>query len=595
MTMPPRQDVVSAAILRSKFEAVVAEMEATLANTAYSPTIGVSRRCATALFTEEGQLIAVSNPLYMYPMAMTAATVIDYFQYDLSAEDVLLTNDPYGGGAGLQTFTLVAPVAYGDSITLYVAVCGHTEDFAGNVRGNLDPGATELWAEAARCTPVRLVREGKLRRDLLQTLSLNSRNPVAFGLDIEAMKAAAEIGRARLGGLLDSYGREPLLAAVDWVLDYSERRMRALIEQLPPGRHEGRGVLAHDAHGGREATVRVALSATGGAVTIDFSGTDAQSPGFVNASRSVSSTFAVLPLIVAFGGEVPCNAGSMRCVNVIAPEGTLVNPRYPAPTGWGLQHAGCEIAEAVSAAIDLALPGHGGRVTSNAMLLFSIHHLARHGRTVEQAEMFDFSNFALGDTDATAEHDGWGLPGIAARVPLPSVELYEAGRGGRVDQFEYAIDSGGPGTQRGSPGTRAVISLPRPPAGELRLTAVVVPRSESGLAPHGGQAGSGNAIEIRSSGEKQLDVLDVVTGWPLQDDATITVVMGGGTGWGDPYARAPEQVLTDVVDGLVSVEAARQRYGVAIDPESLTLDRHATGLIRGEHAAITEIRERKHG
>ncbi|CAE6753850.1 Acetophenone carboxylase delta subunit [Paraburkholderia domus] len=591
--MSPRPDVVFAAILQSKFEAVVAEMEATLANTACSSTISVARHCATALFTEQGQLIAVSNPLYMYPMAMTVATVIDYFQYDLAAEDVLLTNDPYGGGARLQTFTLVAPVAYGDSITLYVAVCGHTEDFAGNVRGNLDPSATELWAEAVRCTPVRLVREGKLRKDLLQTLSLNSRNPGAFELDVDAMRAAVEIGRTRLGGLLDGYGSAPLLKAVEWSLDYSERRMKALIEQIPSGRHEGSSVLAHDAHGGLHATVRAALVAGDGALTIDFTGTDAQSQGFVNASRSISSTFALLPLIAAFGGEVPCNAGSMRCVKVIAPEGSLVNPTYPAPTGWGLQHIGCEIAEAVGVALDRALPGCGGRVAANAMLLFSIHHLARHGQTVEQAEVFDFSSFVQGDADATAHHDGWGLPGIAARVPLPSVELYEASRGGRVERFEYQIDSAGAGMQRGSPGTVAVLSLPRPAAGEFRLTAVVVPRTDTQQAPHGGQLGSGNSIQIRS-GEMLADAIDVLIDWPLREDATVTITMGGGAGWGEPFARTPEQVLTDVADGLVSVDAARSRYGVKIEMDSLVLDRDTTARLRRDSETLTAVAEPDH-
>src|SRR5882757_238288 len=102
---PPTHDLVSATIARSKFEAIVAEMQATLVNTAYSSAISVSNRCATALFSERGQLIAVSNPAYLYPMAMTAAVVIDKFQFDLSSEDVLVTNDPYGGGTCVQNFT----------------------------------------------------------------------------------------------------------------------------------------------------------------------------------------------------------------------------------------------------------------------------------------------------------------------------------------------------------------------------------------------------------------------------------------------------------------------------------------------------------
>lgn len=583
---PQKRDLVSATILRSKFEAIVAEMEATLINTAYSSTISMSKQCGTALFTEQGQLIAISNPLYMYPMAATAAAVIDRFQFDLSSEDVLLTNDPYGGGTRIQNFTIVAPVTYGDSITLYLGVCGHTEDFGGDLRGNFNPAATEIWAEGARCPPMRLVREGRMRKDVLQTLSLNSRNPVAFGLDIQAMLAASDIGKRRLVDLLDSYGTESLFAAVDWVLDYSERRMRALIEQIPPGRYEGSSVLARDGHGKQNLNVRVAIAVSDGGITIDFTGTDPQSAGFVNMSRSATASFAVLPFITAFGGEVPCNAGTMRCLNVIAPERTLVNPVLPAPTGWCLQHLGNEVSDAVCDALSKALPERVGRVTANELLLFSIHRLARHGQTIEQVEMFDFSSFVQGDSDATADHDGWGMPGIAARIPLPSIELYEAERGGRVEQIEYAADSAGPGTQRGSPGTVAVISLPRPTAGDLHLTASVVTRSDVNATGRG----SANAIAVDCEG-KHTDVTDVVPNWKLPADAKITIVMGGGKGWGEPHLRPTEQVRADVADGLVSVDAARTYYKVIVNGDTMAIDEGATTRLRGAPRVAKPLRK----
>ena len=584
------QDHVAATILRSKLEAVVAEMQATLINTAYSSTISVSNQCATALFTEAGQLIAVSNPVYMYPMAMTAATVIDKFQYDLSSDDVLLSNDPYGGGTRVQNFTVVAPVSNGDSIVLYLAVCGHTEDFGGDFRGNFNPSATEIWAEGARCPPLRLVREGKIRKDVLQTLSLNSRNPLAFGLDIDAMLAATEIGRRRLAETLDGYGTQPLLAAIDWVLDYSERRMSALLEQIPAGRYEGESVLACDMHGKENVTVRVAVSVANGAVTMDFTGTDAQSAGFVNTSRSTAATFALLPLISAFGGELPCNAGALRRVTLITPPGTAVNPTVPAPTGWGMQHLGSEIADAVGAALSTALPERVGRAMANCMLLFSIHRLARHGQTQEQVEVFDFSNFAQGDSDANSECDGWGMPGIAARVPLPSIELYEAERGGRIERLEYVTDSCGAGHRRGSPGTVAVISLSRPAAGALHLTATVMPRAKVGAAfGDGGCFGSSNRIFVDCEG-KRTAVTSVIPDWQLPANAKITVEMGGGRGWGLAQQRSIEHVRADVADELIPVDAARTAYGVVLDAKTLVVDEAATRRLRRESGAGPTVR-----
>jgi N-methylhydantoinase B len=592
-TITPKQDLVSATILRSKLGAIVAEMEATLANTAYSHAISVSRQCAAALFTEQGELVAVSNPLYMVSMAMTAEVIVDRFQFDLTAEDALLTNDPYGGGTRVQTFTVVAPVRHGDSIAMYLAVCGQTEDIGGDVLGNVNPAATEIWAEGVRCTPVRLVREGKLCKDIRQTLELNSRQPEALALDIDATLAAVAVGRRRLQDLLARHGIEALREDVEWVLDYSERRMRAMVEQLPPGRYQGSCTLPHDCHG-QPKTVYVALEADAGNLTIDFAGTDAQSAGFVNTSRAACATFALLPLLAAFGGEMPCNAGVLRCVEVLAPEGSVVNPKYPAPTGWGLHHLGNEISNAVCEALEKAVPGRAGRVTANSILLYAIHRQSRYGQTVEQLEVIDFSCLAQGDADASAEQDGWGLPGIAARVPLPSVELHEAEHGGRVEQLEYVVDSCGAGEHRGSPGTVVVIALPRPEAGALHLTAVVMAVSASGTTSSKRQQGHSNAVRLDSEGSA-IEVKDLLVNHKVGADARLTVTMGGGSGRGSALRRAPQKVAADIADGLVSVGAAREHYGVVVDPQTLHLDLRATQELRDRRTAeISPAKETVH-
>lgn len=579
-----RVDIVVGSMLQRKLEALVAEMDRTLVNTAYSSHISVSRRCATAVFTEQGRLVAVSNPLYAYPLSMIVERVIDYFLYDLSAEDVLLTNDPYGGGTRVQEFTLVAPVARGDSIGMFVAVCGQTEDFAGDVRGNFHPGATEIWAEGARCSPVRLVRDGKLRKDVLQTLLLNSRSPVALELDLHAMRAAASIGRRRLEEVFEAHNAKSLLENVNWVLDYSERRMRSSIGRIPNGRYEGVGTLGRDPHAGCEKHVRAVLDVHDGHVTIDLSGSDAQSTGFVNATRAVSSSFAFLPVLAACGGGVPCNAGSMRCIDVVTCPKTVVDPVLPAPVGWGFNHVGAEVADAVRHALEAALPGVTPRIAANGVLLQAVHHLSRHGQTVEQAELLDLSSFGQGDSDAAPDHDGWGLPGLSAAVPLPSIELYESTRPGLIEAIEFATDSAGPGKWRGSPGTRAVIRLPRPTLGELSLDAVVVPRVPGSLE-HGGMPGSQNEVVIEC--ETTIAIENSLRSCVLPGAARVTLTMGGGCGWGDPAERAPELVAADVASGLLSPGFAAARYGVVLEAGSFKVDSAETARRR---EALTSAR-----
>jgi N-methylhydantoinase B len=578
-----KPDQIATEILRSKFDAIVAEMQATLVSTAYSAPISSARECASALFTETGKLVAVDNPLYMYSMAMTAANVIDRFQYDMSGEDILVCNDPYGGGTRLQSFTIIVPVVHGDAIVLYLGVSGHTEDVGGDMRGNFNPRATELWAEGIRCPPVKVYRDGKLRKDMLETLCLNSRNPNAFRLDLEAMIAAANVGRRRIAELFEQYGAAVVLAAADWVLEYSRRRSRALIDRLPGGRYEGQCLLAHDCQGHTKLAIKVAVTIGDQRVVIDFSGTDPQTTSFVNGPLAATSAFAVLALLVALGSNVPRNAGFMDTVEIIAPEGTLVNPRYPAPIGWAMQHPGHEIAAAVLEALRRAVPDLVSNMTANTPLLFAISHQIRHGHTVEQTEFIELSHFTQGGCDGAHGRDGWGMPGIAAHVPLPSIELYETGRGGRVEKFEYVVDSSGAGAFRGGPATEAVVVLPKPSVGELHLTACLLANDGRGELQ---SRSNSNAIEIMI-GNTTTVVQDVLIDRRLDTDARIAVVMGGGRGWGHPYDRPAELVRMDVLNGVVSLEAARRDYGVVLDRASLSIMEAETQRQRAERRAAT--------
>jgi N-methylhydantoinase B len=581
MTQPSAgQAIVAATIVRSKLDAIVAEMEAVLVNTAYSPNVSVSRQCAAAVITEQGEVVAVSSAAHLYPLAFTSALIVDRYQYNLAGEDVLLTNDPYGGGTRVQNFTAVAPVSDGESIGMYVAVCAQTEDFGGDLRGNLNPAATEIWAEGARCPPVKIVREGRSQRDLLKTLALNSRNPVAFELDVQAMIAAANIGRRRLLELFERHGRAELAAIVQSILDFSERRTRALLGQVPAGTYSGEASLEHDGQGRRQLPIKASLSFANGGVRADFTGTAPQSTSFVNATRAAAATHVLLPLVTALRGEVPLDAGTLRRIELVLPEGSLVNPTLPAPTGLGEQHVGHEVASAVTLALTAALPDQAARVTANSMLLFSTYRATRHGQTLEQIESHDLSNFVQGGTDGSPERDGWGMPGAAARVPLPSIELYQTERGGRIEALEYTVDSAGAGCQRGSPGTSAVISLPRMADGVLQVTSMVV---KDGAREHA------NSILLHGdNGAREID--GVVVNQLLDTDVRIVLTMEGGRGRGDPLDRAPACVARDVHDGLVSMQTARDIYGVILDAAGGGIDESATERRRAELRAEAGLR-----
>ena len=576
-------DQITAEVLRSKFDAVVAEMRATLINTACSTTISEANQCCSGLFTEAGSLVTIDNPLHLSSMAETAAAVLDYFQYDLGSEDILLTNDPYGGGSRLQEFTAIAPVSHEEEIVLYVGLRAHTEDIGGDLRGNYNPRATEIWAEGVRCPPVKIYRDGKLLKDTLNTIALNSRNPKAFRLDLEAMFSAARVGQARMAELLHDYGTKVVLDALEWSVDYAEARFSSMLKSWGDTSAEGSCTLGHDCQERDDLNIRVRLEITDGRLVMDFSATDAQSTGFVNTTPAQALSYALLPVFASLGADIPRNEGSLRCVDLVAPEGSLVNADLPAPTGWSASHIGAELALAVTDALADILPDTSADVAGNPMLIYAIRRGIRNGFTVEQLELTNYARFTQGGCSGAIGRDGWGMPGMSAATPLPSIELFEAEVDGEIRKLEYVTDSAGAGQWRGGPGTEACIELPARDPDEIYLTACVIPRQhERGFA--GGAAGTDNAVQVRSAG-KETSIERAWVDRRIAQGSELSISMGGGAGWGNPLARKPELVLSDVLDGYVSLAAAEAHYGVVIDPEKLQVDAAGTAELRNSRDA----------
>ena len=556
-------------------------MRATLVKTAYSATISESKECSNALFTESGLLVTTDNPVHLCSMAETAASILDYFQYDLTGEDLILTNDPYSGGTRIQDFTILAPLTHEDEIVLYVGTRAHLTDIGGDLLGGYNPKATEIWAEGGRFTPVKLYRDGRLQKDILTTIALNSRTPDALKLDLDAMVAALNVGRRRLGELISAYGIATVLDAMDWAIEYAERRFEAEIVSWPQGEFEGQSVLPHDCQGRHDLTIRTTVRIQPGQLELDFSATDEQSTGFVNSTAATTYACAVLPIFSAIDDSVPKNAGVLRRVKLITNKGTLVDAQFPGPTAWSPHHVGSEIANSVADALAKFLPDRAATVTANMLLVNTIERGVRHGATVEQLERCNYARFTQGGCSGAEGRDGWGMPGVFAESPLPSVELHEADFGGQITKMEFVTDSGGSGKWRGGVGTETRIELPRH-ANDLYLTTCVeaLPPGSDGFL--GGGSGSPNAVGVVRDGQP-VPVEQHLTDEQIPPGTEIHLRMGGGAGWGHASERNPALVLADVSSGYVSVEAAARDYRVIIDPDTLTIDAEATRRARSAH------------
>ena len=239
-----QQSGIVAEILRNKFGAVDRRYARHAGQYRLLPGHQPVRECAAAIFTESGELIACDSVVHMCSLSETAAQVIEYFKYDMTANDVIITNDPYSGGTRVQDFTLVAPIAHEDEIVMYAAVRARMADIGGELLGSLNPLAQEIWAEgvayhSGQAVPRRQAAKGRADHDSPQ-------QPDAGGL---APRPGRNDGRhqyrqAGWPACSSSYGLKTVISAADWVLEYSRRRSHALIDRLPAGRYQGQSLLS---------------------------------------------------------------------------------------------------------------------------------------------------------------------------------------------------------------------------------------------------------------------------------------------------------------------------------------------------------------
>ena len=554
-------DQVTAAVMRAKFDALLGEMSVTLQNSSRSRRISVQRQFGCALLDLDGEVIACDNPRHLPTIRDTARSFTEEFAFDLAVDDVIVANDPLLGGISVHYMTMLAPFGIGEDIHGYLVVQAHTSDVGGITFGNYDPAAVEMRAEGLRYTPLRLVRYGRMRRDLLDTVLLNGREPETFRHDLDAMLACLAVGRRRSTELIEDYGVQSVQIAFSSVLDYSERLMRRALEALPEGDYSGECIVEDDFHGRTDLTVRVKISKKDDEVLLDFTETDEQSSGFINSTPSNTEACALMSLLPLIDDSVPRNGGLLRPLAFKTAPGTLTEVRRPAPTGLSTDHVGHEIAEAVRRAIETAVPERTGPSTPSRPLAFTVRKETLVGRVLEQLDMTDLGVFSQAGASAGHEVDGWGQPGPVSLGLMPSIEEIELESDLAFRRLEYRCDSGGAGRLRGGLGTETVITFPKGSNERLYSCLFDAENASGGLA--GGLGGQAAGIAVRRDGN-EVELAGSTADFSMAEGVEVIVRTPGGAGYGDPQERGAEEVEQDVEDGFVSPKAAADLYGAKV-------------------------------
>jgi N-methylhydantoinase B len=557
-------------IIRNRLESVAEEMGIVLRRVSRSPLVSETRQYATALLDGTSRLVAEvpGNLGHLASIARTSAAALDKFAFDLQDEDILIANDPYFGGSSLGQLTLVTVTMWGDDLVLFPASRVQLTDIGGSQPGGLYPAARELFQEGDIIPPVRLATAGRIEKDILSRLLKNNRTPGRYRADLDAMIAANRIGRRRIQELLTEFGGDEVRAAIEAILGYTERLFRAEVERWPDGEWTSEASCG-DFKGGT-ATVRATVRIQGDSLEVDFEGSSAQLQSFVNSPLANTETFTLIGILGFVPGAVPFNEGLLRSVRIVAPEGSVVNPSFPAPTGAAAYHVGREIAVAVAGALSRASPERANRPITSLPLLV-LNEPPRPGdRYISQLTM------AIGGCGAAAGRDGWGWPSPQSGIDVSSPEVLEQQYGLRVLERELVEDSAGAGAWRGGPGSRVVVEIKRD---DLVATALVSRvEGDDGIA--GGRGGSADRIAIREGRADETEVDPLAYRLPLATGDRIVVEKGGGPGWGSPFERSAEAVRDDVLDGYVSVAAARDQYGVAVRDGGAEIEAAATAKLR---------------
>jgi N-methylhydantoinase B len=427
-------DPATLQVLGSALRGVAEEMGAALIRSAQSANIKERRDCSTALFDLDGRMIAQAEHIPVHLGAMPDAVAAVLAERP-EPDDVFILNDPFTGGTHLPDITLVSLV---EGLGLLVSRAHHA-DVGGMWPGSLPAGSTEIYQEGVVVPPVRLTDE------VLRLLLANMRNPAQRAADLQAQLACHAIGAERLRELAARHGRAPLLRGMADLHDYAERRMRAAIRRLPDGRYQAVDVV--EEAGGADAEIRASVRVRGDRVVVDFDGTSPQRPGNLNCPLSVTRSAVYYVVRVVCAPDLEASGGAFVPVEVRAPEGSLVNARFPAAVVAGNTETSSRIVDTVMTAFGHAVPVPAmGQGTMNNVVLGN--------------HRFTYYETIAGGQGACADADGPDAVHVAMSNTLNTpVEVLEREYPVLVERYAVRRGSGGAGRHRGGDGVIRAIRV----------------------------------------------------------------------------------------------------------------------------------------
>jgi N-methylhydantoinase B len=545
-----------------------------------------------SLYLANGDVLSAGDSMgwHVACAGFAVKRIIERFENNggINPDDVFLLNDPYLAAIHQSDVYMISPIHFRGQLIGWSATFVHVMDIGAMSPGGNSPGATEICHEGIRIPGIKLVDRGELRKDLFDAFINMTRQPVMVGLDLKCEIAANNVAKSRMQALYEQFGPELVTAVSQEMLHYSEAILRRRIAEIPDGTWSDTGSI----HAGDTWKVHVTLNKKDDRLLFDFTGSSPQAKKGINLPYHATFGACYEAILCTLAYDLPKNHGALKPIEVIAPQGTVVNPTPPAPVSLNTTSGGATVKFVANSAI-MQMLATSEKWRGEVMALNAGHRLARHAGINQHGQYYvsTLSEGALDGTGARSYKDG---DDTGRGLSCHNIEWLEANFPLLYLFRRNTTGGAGAGRYRGGTGGESALTVHDAPEGKIKGVALgVAGLRNSGQGMFGGYPGAPSLLMLKEgtrvaemiAENKSLDQLDQVGGsgrllpyceFDVGKNDVLYMRMSSGGGYGDPLEREPERVLSDVEDGIVSREEAKEIYGVVIEGDDLVLDLAAT-------------------
>ena len=495
-----RMDPIKLELYKNMLTSVAEEMGVTLRRTAFSPNIKERLDFSCAVFDDTGKMVAQAAHIPVHLGSMPLSVLAAIAHTEMAPGDMIALNDPYRGGTHLPDITLVTPVFLekkekqgAHQPVFFVANRAHHADVGGMRPGSM-PIATSVIQEGIRIPPVKLVRGGALDTDLWELILANVRTPEERRGDIEAQVAANRVGERRLQEMVTKYGTAEIATYMEELRGYASRMVRARLREIPDGRYTYADMLDNDGITDEPIEIRVAIEIKGETAVVDFTGTAPQARGSVNAIHAITLSAVFYTFRCLAGADVPANAGCLEPIQVTAPEGSVVNARFPAAVAGGNVETSQRIVDVLLGALAQACPDQIPAASSGTM-----NNLTIGGYDASREKEFTYYETIAGGMGARPNSDGIdAIHTHMTNTMNTPIEAIETNYPMQVVQYAIRRGTGGTGKFRGGAGVVRALRI----LTEAEVTILSERRTRGPYGLRGGEPGQPGRNILISDGKE---------------------------------------------------------------------------------------------